>query len=309
MIVVASILNWNNFSKTMKCLESLLTMDAPCLVICVTDNHSNDFDTSLLLKIHPKVEIFENKNNDGYAAGHLKALQFSKKIKADFFWILNNDLTVEQDSLKALIHAHKELGTGIFSSASINAQGDLSELDMWQIDEKSHKKTNFRNVPKEKFELNKTNKTVCAANVFGFSMLIPMEVISLHGFMDKNYFLYYEETDYCLRLLNEGIPSYWVGSSKVNHEKQGSIKRNTLLKETIEYYLYRNLFILLRKHGKRIHIIHFIHRFFMRFLSANVARKNRVPRLTKKHLLGILHAFVGIKGKYYRPEDYWINQE
>lgn len=278
MIVVASILNWNNFTKTIKCLESLLKMDTPDLVICVTDNHSRFFDTSVLLKIHPKLEIFENRSNDGYAAGHLKALQFSKKINADFFWILNNDLTVKSDSLQALISAHRELGTGIFSSASINAQGDFSELDMWQIEDKSRHRTNFRSVPKEKFELN---KTICVANVFGYSMLIPLEVIKRYRFMDTNYFLYYEEPDYCLRLLNKGVPSYWVGSRKVNHEKQGSLKGNVLLKEIIEYYLYINLFILVIRHGKLVHITLFIHRFFMSFLSDNVARKTKVPRFNK----------------------------
>ena len=170
------------------------------------------------------------------------------------------------------------MGAGVFGSAAFNTQGYLSELEMWQLDSENHTRTNFRVVPKAEFKIN---QTVNVANVFGYSMLIPMEIIWLHGFMDTSYFLYYEETDYCLKLLKKRIPSYWVGSSKVNHEKQGSLKNNLLLKEIIEYYLYRNLFSILFRHGKLAHIYHFVLRFFMRFLSANVLGKTKVPTSTR----------------------------
>ena len=122
--------------------------------------------------------------------------------------------------------------------------------------------------------------------------------------MDTSYFLYYEETDYCLRLLGESIPSYWVGSSKVYHEKEGSTNDKSGLKEIMEYYLYRNLFIFLKRHGSVRMIFHYLGRFGMRFLSANIARRQKVPPLTRKHLTAILHGLVGKKGKYHAPENY-----
>jgi len=301
MNVVLSLLNWNSLVDTLSCLESIHLLADASLSICVTDNHSNTFDEKKIKEKMPSTVIFRNDDNLGFAAGHLQALNYAKNIKADLFWMLNNDLTVEKDSLYHLIEAYKKNGLGIYGSASLNKEGDLTQLDFWSIHPKKQTKSNFKLIdPKDLV----VRPTVKVANVMGYSFLIPLEVIRRYGFMDTSFFLYYEETDYCLRMLEQTIPSYWVGKSVVYHKKEGAVKQYPELKETIEYYLYRNLFIFLKRHAPISLILHFLYRFMMRFLSANVASKTKVQRLTNKHLKGILHAFIGKKGKVYAPEDH-----
>jgi len=190
---------------------------------------------------------------------------------------------------------------GVYGSASKGVNGKLLSELIWSIDQSNTTKCSFKPIPQPQLNDGKTHKV---SNVVGYSLLIPTQAIVECGFMDYSYFLYYEETDYCLRLLGQGIPSFWVGSSHVFHEEKGSSKNNSELQEVMEYYLYRNLFLFLRRWGSAGLVIHFMQRFMMRFLSANVLRKNKVPRLSKKHLLGLYHALLGVRGQYYKPHDY-----
>jgi len=302
MKVIASILNWNNQIKTTKCLQSVLAMEILPTAICITDNDSVSFDEKKLLDIYPTLQIFRNDSNVGYAAGHLQALDYAREQKADLFLMLNNDVKVERATLGKLVEAFDKNGKGIYGSASIDKDGMLSELGMWNL---NHDGDRFYCDFKEIEILEKDRfSTLRVANVFGHCLLIPMEIIDQRGFMDTSFFLYYEETDYCLGLLKFGIPSYWVGASQVFHEKEGSTNDHSRLKEIIEYYLYRNLFLFLRRHASIRLSFDYVIRFGMRFLSANFAKRKKVRPLTKKHLKGIFHGLVGKTGKYYAPEDF-----
>lgn len=305
MKVVVSILNWNSTERTIACLKSLENLNYfEELVVCVTDNNSCCFDSRQLKQVYEGLVIFENEENLGFACGQMQALEYAKMSNAVVFWMLNCDTRVFPNTLEHLLEAYNENGDGVYGSTALNQEGDVSKELIWEVEENSFK-TDFKAIDQECLE---SGKTFRVANVVGYSLMVPITLIEQYGFMDDSFFLYYEETDYCLQLLKKGVPSYWVGSSKVYHEKEGSTNDQPQLKEIMEYYLYRNLFIFLRRHGSLKMIFHYLGRFGMRFLSANVARRKRVPPLTSKHLMGILHAFLGKKGRYYRPEDYLLKK-
>jgi GT2 family glycosyltransferase len=53
--------------------------------------------------------------------------------------------------------------------------------------------------------------------ICGASMLIRSEVLSVIGGLDENYFLYFEETDFCYRAKRAGFPTWYVPESRVMH--------------------------------------------------------------------------------------------
>jgi len=53
--------------------------------------------------------------------------------------------------------------------------------------------------------------------VCGASMLIRPAVLDAIGGFDENYFLYYEETDFCRRALRAGFETWYVPESRVMH--------------------------------------------------------------------------------------------
>jgi hypothetical protein len=53
--------------------------------------------------------------------------------------------------------------------------------------------------------------------ICGASMLIRPAVLEAIGGMDENYFLYFEETDFCYRARNAGFATWYVPESRVMH--------------------------------------------------------------------------------------------
>ncbi len=53
--------------------------------------------------------------------------------------------------------------------------------------------------------------------VSGASMMIRREVLDAIGGLDENYFLYFEETDFCLRARRSGFSTWYVPESRVVH--------------------------------------------------------------------------------------------
>jgi hypothetical protein len=53
--------------------------------------------------------------------------------------------------------------------------------------------------------------------ICGASMLIRPQVFAAIGGLDENYFLYYEETDFCRRAKEAGFPTWYVPESRVMH--------------------------------------------------------------------------------------------
>ncbi len=282
-------------------MESLSTLSYPELSICVTDNHSPDFDEIALRTSFPSIQVFRNSENLGFAEGHKKALDYAQNQSFDLFWLLNNDTLVFDDTLSTLITAYQKHGAGIYGSMALDKDGQPRPDAIYRVNASKNRVTDFKEIPINELA---SGITLTVTNVTGYSMLIPIKVINSYGFLNREYFLYYEETDYCLSLLADGIPSYWVGSSRVFHEKQGSTNSNEALLEVMDYYLYRNLFLFTKRHASIKRTLHFLSRFSMRFLSANVLRRGKVPRLTRKHLIGIWHGLLGRSGKYYAPEDF-----
>jgi GT2 family glycosyltransferase len=53
--------------------------------------------------------------------------------------------------------------------------------------------------------------------ICGASMMIRAEVLSAIGGLDENYFLYFEETDFCWRARRAGFSTWYVPESRVMH--------------------------------------------------------------------------------------------
>ena len=72
-------------------------------------------------------------------------------------------------------------------------------------------KNKIRKIPNSKFQiLNSDYITGCA-------MLIKKEVFKKTGLLDENFFLYYEDADFCVRAKREGFRSAVVTDAKIKH--------------------------------------------------------------------------------------------
>lgn len=121
----------------------------------------------------------------------------------------------------------------------------------------------------------------------------------------ETYFLYGEENDYCFRLAEEGIPSYFVPLSIVFHQGNQSTQSNQRLQDIRRYYMVRNQLFFIQKYNGFV--------FYLQALIKNcilavvaVLTKGKRGLSTAYHIfLGMWDAIRQRKGKTIAPEKYW----
>ena len=75
--------------------------------------------------------------------------------------------------------------------------------------------------------------------ICGASMMIRAAVLEAIAGLDEGYFLYFEETDFCLRARRAGFPTWYVPESRVMHvggQSTGVTERNTAPKRLPDYW-------------------------------------------------------------------------
>lgn len=305
-LVYISILNWNNYADTLKCIDSVVKQNYADYKLFVVDNASSNDSVKRIRESYPQLEIIVAYSNLGYAAGHQLIAEKAIKENAEVLWILNNDVEVKEGTCDALVKAFRQNPAALQGSVvleedpngstSINFIGDIQPEKLQET---------YSNVRIEDLEqLPPAEITYC----HGCSFLIPIEVIKKFGFIDTSYFLYFEEYDYALHLKKLGIPSMICPSSIVVHKDSGSMKGSAKLGYVRTYYRTRNLYIWQRRHLGYSYKIQWAMLWNKGKLLSDLLSLLISPKNEKYYTnLATFHALIGVTGKTVAPEKMLIS--
>jgi len=85
--------------------------------------------------------------------------------------------------------------------------------------------------------------------VSGASVMIRRELLESIGMFDETFFLYFEETDLCLRALRGGWPTYYVVECEAEHIGQVSTQFRDNSKPRPKYWFDSRTHYLAKSHG------------------------------------------------------------
>ncbi len=102
--VVIVLLTCNQKDYTLDCLKSLSNLEYDNLSSVIVDNNSSDSTIEAILEKYPQVHIVKNDYNAGVAGGRNCGIAYAEeKFDYKYMLILDNDTTVEVDSLKLMV--------------------------------------------------------------------------------------------------------------------------------------------------------------------------------------------------------------
>lgn len=82
------------------------------------------------------------------------------------------------------------------------------------------------------------------------ALLVRREAAQAVGWLDPDFFVYYDECDFCRRLLDAGWLTLYVPSARAVHHDQLSTDLGAGLPRIVEFHRNRDLYM--RKHGSRV---------------------------------------------------------
>lgn len=243
-LVAIVVLSWNGKEDTLECLKSLQDVQYPNFKTILVDNGSTDGTREAVRSEYPAVDIVDNGENIGVAEGNNAGLKRALEIGADAMLLLNNDTTLDPPFLTHLVES-------LYQSPDIAGTNPIiyyyDEPDViWSaggdIDEKTgivyQRELNEKDTGQLKREIN-IDYGISAA------LLIRREALEKVGMMDPAYFIYYDETDWCMRARRAGYRIVLVPEAKIWHKVSKVMNQNSAAQL---YYFCRNRLLFMSKH-------------------------------------------------------------
>ncbi len=217
--------------------------------LVVVDNASADATRTKLAAItDPRITVILNDSNVGVAAANNQGIDFALARGADHILILNNDTVFDAD-----------LFAGLAASLVQNAVDAVSPLipyfdrpdRIWfgggsftrrfgVINVHDHHDEPLDAIPSQPFAIDYA-PTCC--------LLVERRVFARIGMMDEEYFVYWDDTDFCWRLRAAGLTILLDPGLQLLHKVSRSTGGN-LSPFTIRY-AQRNQMLFVRKHFGR----------------------------------------------------------
>jgi GT2 family glycosyltransferase len=250
--IVVSILNFNSGQETIECLKSLQKIDQSQFEMSVTvrDNGSSQpfqVNTADFKDIHLSVDM--GKENLGFSGGHNEIIRKSQKNGFDYILILNNDVILDKNFLKYLFEeSESDSKIGITVPKIYFAKGyefhksRYEQKELGKVIWYAGGEMDWNNIigfhrGVDQVDVGQFEETCETPFPTGACMLVSREVIEKTGMFDDRYFLYYEDSDWTMRIKKAGYTIMYLPKSIIWHKNAASSGSGSPLHD---YYITRN---------------------------------------------------------------------
>lgn len=254
------IVNFKRVEDTIACLKSLSRLDGENFTVALVDNSpqstggvfrdcvaSGSLSLRLILVDCPGNPGFAGGNNAGVSAA------VSANVGFDYVWFLNNDTEVAPNCLTEMRSKFKP-GAGkigicgstmvyFHDKKTVQALGGSVYKPLTGTMYEIGNGTQWPH-PVDEAAIEATMSYVCGA-----SMLVSAQLIKDVGLMQEDYFLFYEEIDWCTRAKKAGYQLAYASQAVVYHKEGAAIGTGVGAKRSLlaEYYGMRNKLMVTRR--------------------------------------------------------------
>jgi len=253
-------LNMDQTDVTVEFLKSLSVSSYKNFEIIIVDQNSKEDPTDKLTKAYPDIILIKSKKNLGFTGGNNLGISHSK---GEFIFCVNNDTIITETLIEELVEPlmHNNVNIGVtspkikyYENPEIIQYAGTSKMNPYT----GRTAGNMKGVLDSKHpECSDSYQTYYA---HGCAMMINYKVIEDIGFLDDDYFIYYEELDFSERVHKAGYKIWYVGSTYILHKESITVGKNSLFKE---YYHTRNRILFMRKHKKNNFNLFIYYLFFI----------------------------------------------
>ena len=272
--------NFNQSFVTEQLLSSINSTNTyPNIEIIVVDNGSEVNDVPRWELKYPQVKFIRSENNLGFAGGNNLGVS---QATGEYLFFVNNDTEFSGNLVPTLVDVlDKQPEIGILSpkiryydQPDVIQYAGFTPMNYYTC----------RNNCIGQFEVDKgqyDDKSGPTAYAHGAAMMVKREAIDKAGLMAENFFLYYEEMDWCDHIKKAGYQVWFEAKALIYHKESVSVGKASGLKE---YFMNRNRILFIRRNAP----IQARFIFYIYFMSMVV------PRNILSYLKNGYHGFTGL---------------
>ncbi len=260
--------NFNQPSVTEALLDSIIRYNHyQNMEVIVADNGSQINPLPLWINKYPNIRFIRSEVNLGFAGGNNFAV---RQADGDYLFFVNNDTEFREglvEKLAKILEEHPEAGMvspkiRFYHEPRIIQYAGFTPMNFYTC----------RNRCIGEYEEDKgqyDHSTGPTGFIHGAAMMVRRETIRKAGLMAENFFLYYEEMDWCERIRRAGFQSWVEPQALIYHKESVSVGKRSPLKE---YFMNRNRILFIRRNASLPAKIFFFLHFFILVIPRNLLK-------------------------------------
>ncbi len=235
--------NFNHYEVTEELLQSIYSVKTEIeFETIVIDNGSKINRVPDWEKKYPYVKFIRSEINLGFAGGNNLGIEASK---GNFLFLANNDTEFTDglmDLLAGTLIANSEVGLVSPKIKYFHQPDTLQYVGFTKMNYFTARNLCLGQFEKDNGQYDELSSETAFGH--GAAMMVRKEALNKAGLMAENYFLYYEEMDWCEHIRKAGY-KIWVNLKAVIYHKESiSVGKNSALKE---YFMNRNRILFIRR--------------------------------------------------------------
>jgi GT2 family glycosyltransferase len=220
------IVSWNVKDKLKENLKALYKSQGDfSFEVIVVDNNSADATVATIKQEFPQVKLIANQDNFGFAKANNQGIKIAQ---GNFILLLNPDMRVNNDTLVNVLNWMKNNSRAAVASCELIDDENKIIKHIRRFPNFSDQLAIVLKLPHffpnilKKYIREDFNYEEAAAvdSVRGGFMLIRKETIEKVGLLDEQYFLWFEEVDFCLRV-KKSDGEVWYTPVAICHDHIG----------------------------------------------------------------------------------------
>lgn len=265
--------DYNQPETTLALIKSIDLFYADANIeIIVVDNGSKINNGARFLQQNEDIKFIRSEVNLGFAGGNNLGIEAAG---GDYLFLVNNDTEFTPgllETLSSTLDADPSIGIispkiMYFDQPDVIQYAGFTAMNYYTC----------RNRCIGQFELDKgqyDSMNSGTGYIHGAAMMIRRDALLAAGPMPENFFLYFEEMDWCERIRKAGY-KVWVNcAASIYHKESISVGKNSSLKE---FFMNRNRILFIRRNAR------FQERVFFYLYFISIVSPRNVLRYLKEH--------------------------
>ncbi len=272
--------NYNHSHVTDELLDSIYRHNTYSNIeIIVVDNASTINPVPEWQQKYPEVLFIRIEKNLGFAGGNNLGLSYAN---GTYFFLVNNDTEFTPLLIETLLHTletHPQVGVVCPKIKYFQQPDTLQYVGFTPMNYYTCQNKCVGQFEKDNGQYD--NREAPTGFAHGAAMMLKKEAVAKAGLMHENYFLYYEEGDWCDRIKKQGF-EIWVNTKAlIYHKESVSVGQKSALKE---YFMNRNRILFIRRNAPYHCKLFFLFYFILIVTPKNIISyiKDRKPAFIKQ---------------------------
>ncbi len=236
--------NFNQFQVNIDFLKSIVNNPSSHYLVEVifVDNGSVEEHLAAYQQVYPELKYIRSAVNLGFAGGNNIGVNAAK---GDYLLFLNNDTEITANTIDVLVNElDQNLQIGLISPLILyfDEPNVIQYAGFTAMNYLTCRNHGIGNMEMDMGQYG--TETRVTGYCHGAAMMCRRASLQIVGLMAEDYFLYYEELDWCEKFKKANLQIWFTGRTKIYHKESMSVGKESVIKT---YFMTRNRMLFIRR--------------------------------------------------------------